>query len=180
MSYYHNLCLVSLCTHKCHRDPYTSYTITAYLSGLFGLLNIGIAILGGVILNENEYKHEDDICFDTFLFTFLMIIYSGMYGISLMYNASMILRATNTRWCFPVNLVMSTALIVFGAIDYKTVSIYCFQDSTTQYYLATFWYTVVRFFGSLCIFCIGYRLSQLESTPIMNDGNSYVIQPIEL
>lgn len=177
MSYYHNLCMVSLCSNKCKQEPFSSYTITAVLSAVFGLLNLTNAITGSIILNNSEYTEEDNVCMDSFLFNFMIVVYSAVYGIALIYNAIMILKSTNTKLCFPIDTTISLMLIIFGSLDYNTTN-NCEKNASSIYYLLNFWYTIIRLILSVIFFIIGFIMSKYESTPIMNDGSieiNYII-----
>ena len=176
MSHYHNLCIVRLLTQKCNKDPYTAYTHTAAMSAIFGVMNVGISVGGAVVINKYTYQDERDICFDSFLFNFLMTFYIAIYGISLIYNASMILRAINVRWCYIINLVCSIALIVLGSIDYDSIKNNCSVDSMTIYFEITFWYNVFGTLIGICVLIYGYNLSKHEDVPIMNDGTMNIYE----
>jgi hypothetical protein len=87
MSTYHNILCVKCINKTCKCDNNGAYFTTSLLYFAFGLFNIAISITGAVILNYSEYEQEDDICFQSFLFNFLMTVYSVIYGISLFYSS---------------------------------------------------------------------------------------------
>ena len=172
MSFYQNLCFVKFCIDCCKKDAYTSYFLTAIFSSIYGLFNLIISIIGSIVLNNSQYDYEDDICFDTFLFNFLIVLYYAIYSIILFYNATTIIQTKNVKWTYYLISPLSLSLIILGGIEYRYIN-NCISNNSTLFYQVSYIINCIQFLFNLIIFIIGYKTSRNNNMPIHNNNNNY-------
>lgn len=179
MSLYNNICLVHLIMYifvQC--DILKSYIVIAFISAIYGLILIMCSIVGSIIMNASQYEQtETDICFGTFLFNFLMVVYTALYGILALYNTNAILRTKNMRWTFYIKSLFSLGLIFFGFYDYNEINNCTSDYNSVMYYKITFWYNLNEFFVSSIMCICGYVISKNNQHYIFNEDpvqNNYL------